>query len=67
MPVAGVARCCRCLLSGLMRCQRTPFTVTAAGRAAFRTQDLLELAGLVAELSVRLAQGDPASVRQILP
>lgn len=44
-----------------------PFTVTAAGRAPFRTQDLLELAGLVAELTVRLAQGDPASVRQILP
>lgn len=44
-----------------------PFTVTAAGRAPFRTQDLLELAGLVAELTVRLAAGDPASVRQILP
>ena len=44
-----------------------PFAVTAAGRAPFRTEDLLELAGRVAELTARMTPGDTVSVRRILP
>jgi hypothetical protein len=40
-----------------------PFTVAAAGRAPFRTQDLLELADRVAQL----AHGDATSVKRITP
>jgi hypothetical protein len=44
-----------------------PFVQAAAGRAPFRTGDLLELAGRVAELAARVASGDTANVRRILP
>ena len=44
-----------------------PFVEAAAGRAAFRAEDLLELAGRVAELAARVASGDAASVRRIVP
>ena len=44
-----------------------PFAGAAAGRAPFRTEDLLELAGRVVELAARVASGDAASVRQTLP
>jgi len=44
-----------------------PFVEAAAGRAAFRAGDLLELAGRVAELAARVASGDAASVRRIVP
>ena len=44
-----------------------PFVEAAAGRAPFRTGDLLELAGRVAELAARVASEDAANVRQILP
>lgn len=44
-----------------------PFVEAAAGRAPFRTGDLLELASRVAELAVRAAPEDAADVRQILP
>lgn len=44
-----------------------PFVEAAAGRAAFRTGDLLELAGRVAELTARVASEDAAGVRRILP
>ncbi len=40
-----------------------PFVVVAAGRAAFRTGDLLA----VAVLAVRLASADAPGVRQITP
>lgn len=44
-----------------------PFVEAAAGRAPFRTADLIELAGLVGELAARVASGDAASVRRTLP
>jgi Family of unknown function (DUF5372) len=44
-----------------------PFVEAAAGRAPFRTGDLLELAGRVVELAARVASGDAASVRRTLP
>jgi len=44
-----------------------PFVEAAAGRAPFRTEDLLELAGRVVELAARVASGDAASVRRTLP
>ena len=43
------------------------FVEAAAGRAPFRTEDLVELAGRVVELAVRAASGDAASVRRTLP
>jgi hypothetical protein len=44
-----------------------PFVEAAAGRAPFRTEDLLELAGRVAKMAARVAPGDAASVRRIMP
>jgi hypothetical protein len=44
-----------------------PFVEVAAGRAPFRTEDLLELAGLVAKMAARVAPGDAASVSRITP
>ena len=44
-----------------------PFVEAAAGRAPFRTGDLLELADRVAELAARVPPGDAASVRWITP
>ena len=44
-----------------------PFVEAAAGRAPFRTEDLVELAGRVAELAARVAPGDATSVRRITP
>lgn len=43
-----------------------PFVEAAAGRAPFRTDDLLQLAGRVAELAARVVPGDTAGVRGIL-
>lgn len=44
-----------------------PFVEAAAGRAPFRTEDLIELAGRVVGLAARVASGDAASVRRTLP
>ena len=44
-----------------------PFVEAAAGRAPFRTEDLLELAGRVAEMAARVVPGGAAGVRQITP
>ena len=44
-----------------------PFVEAAAGRAPFRTGDLLELAGRVAELAARVASEGTANVKRILP
>jgi hypothetical protein len=44
-----------------------PFVEAAAGRAPFRTEDLLELAGWVAEMAARVAPGGAGSVRRVTP
>ena len=44
-----------------------PFVETAAGRAPFRTEDLLELAGRVADLVSRVAPEGTPDVKQTLP
>ena len=44
-----------------------PFVEAVAGRAPFRTGDLLEPVGRVAELATRVASEDAASVRRIMP
>jgi hypothetical protein len=44
-----------------------PFVEVAAGRAAFRTEDLLKLAELVTQLTSRVAPGGASSVRRITP
>ena len=44
-----------------------PFVEVAAGRAPFRTEDLLKLAGLVTQLSSRAAPEDGPHVRRITP
>jgi hypothetical protein len=44
-----------------------PFVEAAAGRAPFRTQDLLELADQVAGLASRVAPGSTPSVKRTLP
>jgi hypothetical protein len=42
-----------------------PFVVIAAGRAPFRTEDLLELVGLVERIGSRRPSGQPSRVKQI--
>lgn len=44
-----------------------PFAEAAAGRAPFRTEDLLELAGRVADLVSRVAPEGAPGVRRTLP
>ena len=44
-----------------------PFVEAAAGRAPFRTEDLLELAGRVAELVSRVAPEGTPGVKRTLP
>ncbi len=44
-----------------------PFVVVAAGRSPFHVSGLLELAALVATLSLERGSGGPAAVKQIAP
>jgi len=44
-----------------------PFVEAAAGRAPFRAEDLLELAGRVADLVSRVAPEGTPGVKQTLP
>ena len=44
-----------------------PFVETAAGRAPFRTEDLLELADRVAQLASQVAREDATDVKRIMP
>lgn len=44
-----------------------PFVEAAAGRAPFRTEDLLELADRVAQLVSQVAHEDAAAVKRITP
>jgi hypothetical protein len=44
-----------------------PFVDAAAGRASFRTEDLLELADRVVEPASRVASEDTPSVKRMLP
>jgi hypothetical protein len=44
-----------------------PFVEAAAGRAPFRTEDLLELAGRVARLAPQPAREDAVAVKVIMP
>ncbi len=44
-----------------------PFVEVAAGRSPFRTEDLLELAELVAQLAARALPEHASSVRRITP
>jgi hypothetical protein len=44
-----------------------PFVETAAGRAPFRTEDLLELADRVARLASQVAREDATDVKRIMP
>jgi Family of unknown function (DUF5372) len=43
------------------------FVETAAGRAPFRTEDLLELADRVARLASQVAREDATDVKRIMP
>ena len=44
-----------------------PFVEAAAGRAPFRTEDLLELADRVAQLASQMAREDAIDVKRIMP
>lgn len=44
-----------------------PFVEAAAGRAPFRTKDLLELADWVAQLASQAAHEDATAVKRITP
>jgi Family of unknown function (DUF5372) len=44
-----------------------PFVEAAAGRAPFRTEDLLELADRVAQLASQVAREDATDVKRITP
>ena len=44
-----------------------PFVEAAAGRAPFRAEDLLELAGRVAELASRVVPAGTPGVKRTLP
>ncbi|GIH73541.1 DUF5372 family protein [Sphaerimonospora thailandensis] len=44
-----------------------PFVVMADGRAAFRTDDLLKLADLIAQISTGQFSAAPQSVKRITP